>query len=891
MKIEKISMGGEKRWGSGAVRLATQIFSLPILVGSCAILTTLWLWQTVKIQEQTQIESKVQRNVQLAAETLKNDVQAELKVPLVGLGQMANRWQSQGKPTRREWKAASQAYMDFYPNCQILQWVDTSFGPRWTVSKEGIAEPDREFHQKMLAAYDGKGQEVIVVPSIGPERSKELWVYVPLVYEGRKYGFFVAAYSREGLLKTIFNKDIVPQYGLSVFDGNTEILSRNKADRQNGEAWQQEINFTVDGMALRSRIWPSSQLLTKERSQLPDLVLGTGLLLSVALTLTLHSIQTAQRRKKEAEVANFTLYQQMSDRERAEEALQQYVQMMDLANEAIVIRDLDDLIIYWNSGAERLYGWKKQEVVGKYVHTFLKTIFPQPLEKVLEICLREGHWQGELIDTKRDGRQISVASSWTLLRDKNGNLSSILEINKDISERKQILQALQQSEERFRCAVFYAPFPSIIHAEDGEIVAINQSWTELSGYNHSDIPTMADWIEKAYREKKELIKADIDRLYNINSQLEQGEYVITTSNGSQRTWVFSSVPLGKLPDGRRLVMSMAVDITSSKQVQEVLQQSEAQIRQKATELEAAFRELRDTQAQLIQSEKMSSLGQLVAGVAHEINNPVNFIFGNITHAREYTEDLLRLVQLYQDEYANPTDRIREEIEAIDLDFLIADLPKLLASMKVGAERIREIVQSLRHFSRLDEAERKEVDIHEGIDSTLMILQNRLKGRSDHPSIQVIKEYGKLPLVECYAGQLNQVFMNLLSNAIDALEDYNKKLTIEEIEANPSTITIRTSLGHGRCRIADREEQPSMLNSQFVVIRIADNGAGMTEEVRKQVFDPFFTTKPVGKGTGLGLSISYQIVVEKHRGKLECYSQPGLGAEFAIEIPLYQSNLK
>lgn len=301
MKIEKISLGCEKKWTSGVVRLATEIFSLPILVGSCAIISTLWLWQTVKIQEQTQIEGKVQRNVQLAAEAVRNEVQAGLKVPIVGLRQMANRWQSPGKPTRREWKAASQVYMDFYRNCQIVQWVDTSFGPRWTVSKEGIAEPDREFHQKMLTAYDGKGQEVMVVPSIGPEKSKDLWVYVPLLYEGRKYGFLFAAYSREGLLKTIFNKDIVPLYGLSVFDDNTEIFSRNKADTQNAEAWEREINFTVDGMALRMRIWPSSQLLAEERSQLADLILGTGLLLSAALTLTLHSIQRAQRRTKEAD--------------------------------------------------------------------------------------------------------------------------------------------------------------------------------------------------------------------------------------------------------------------------------------------------------------------------------------------------------------------------------------------------------------------------------------------------------------------------------------------------------------------------------------------------------------------------------------------------------------
>ncbi|MFB2919653.1 PAS domain S-box protein [Aerosakkonema funiforme] len=854
------------------------------------------------MEAQTHMETKVN----LAAQTLKNEVQGSLEARIVTLRQMANRWQTQGRPNRREWKAAAQAYLDVYPNCQILQWVDTSFLPRWTISTEGIADPDRKLHEQLLAAKGSKRQDVMVFPSLSPQGSKQLWIYVPLSSKESKYGFLFAAFTTEGLFKTRSNKDILPQYGLSVFDGNTEIFSRNKEDSQNADVWGREITFPLDGVTLRSRLWPSSRLLTEERSQLPESLLTMGILMSGSLTLAVYSIQKAGRQAKQVEVAKFTLYQQISEREQAETALQQYVQTIDLANEAIIIRDLDDLIAYWNTGAENLYGWKKQEALGKYIHTFLKTIFPQPLEEILEICLREGHWEGELLDTKRNGKQIPVTSSWTLQRDKNGNPLSILEINKDISERKQILEALRQSEERFRCAIFYAPLPLIIYAEDGEIVTVNQAWTELSGYRQEDIPTIADWTEKAYGERKQLVKADIDRLYNINSQVAEGEYVITASNGSQKIWEFSSVPLGQLPDGRRLVMSMAVDITDRKQVQSVLQQSEAQIRQKATELEAALQELQNTQAQLIQSEKMSSLGQLVAGVAHEINNPVNFIYGNIAYAREYAEDLLRLVQIYQEEYPHPKERIAEEIEAIDLEFMMADLPKVLASMKVGSERIREIVQSLRHFSRLDESDRKEVDIHEGIDSTLMILQNRLKDKPDRVGIQVIKEYGKLPLVECYAGQLNQVFMNLLSNAIDALEESNKRRSDREIQANPNTITIRTEIV--RCpgsavsgnppiftspsteEEGKRESDNKELRTDKVVIRIADNGPGITEEVRKRLFDPFFTTKPIGKGTGLGLSISYQIVVEKHGGKLECYSQLGLGSEFAIEIPLRQPKM-
>ena len=300
------------------------------------------------------------------------------------------------------------------------------------------------------------------------------------------------------------------------------------------------------------------------------------------------------------------------------------------------------------------------------------------------------------------------------------------------------------------------------------------------------------------------------------------------------------------------------------QAEVALQQSEVHLRTQAQWLEQALRELQHTQTQLIQSEKMSSLGQMVAGVAHEINNPVNFIYGNLSHADRYISDLTHLLHLYQ-QYCPVVPEIQKETRAIDLEFLIEDLPKVLNSMHMGADRIREIVQSLRNFSRLDEANIKRVNIHEGIDSTLLILQHRLKARPDHPGIQVIKEYGPLPHVECYAGQMNQVFMNLLANAVDALEG--------EVGSSIPTpcIWIRTEV----------------IDRSFISVTIADNGAGMTEKVRSRAFDPFFTTKPVGKGTGIGLSISHQIVVEKHSGQLKCVSKLGQGTKFIVEIPMRQ----
>ncbi|WP_254625954.1 ATP-binding protein [Nostoc sp. TCL240-02] len=290
--------------------------------------------------------------------------------------------------------------------------------------------------------------------------------------------------------------------------------------------------------------------------------------------------------------------------------------------------------------------------------------------------------------------------------------------------------------------------------------------------------------------------------------------------------------------------------------------------QAEAELQQALKELQRTQIQLIQSEKMSSLGQLVAGVAHEINNPVNFIYGNLEYTDDYTQHMLLLIKLYQKHYPYPEPEIQNANQLNDIEYLIEDLPKMLASMKMGAKRIREIVLSLRIFSRLDEAELKTADLYEGIDSTLLILQHRLKAQNNRPQIEVVKEYGEIPKIQCFAGQMNQVFMNLLANAIDALEEAFQK----ELCLNP---LIRIS-----------SEQVN----ENAVIRITDNGSGIPKEIQSRLFDPFFTTKAVGKGTGMGLSISYQIITEKHGGSLECISSPGQGAEFVIAIPIRAAKL-
>nr|WP_290224563.1 ATP-binding protein [Trichocoleus desertorum] len=319
------------------------------------------------------------------------------------------------------------------------------------------------------------------------------------------------------------------------------------------------------------------------------------------------------------------------------------------------------------------------------------------------------------------------------------------------------------------------------------------------------------------------------------------------------------------------------EICDRQYTEAVLRESEAKNRAlaeaatvQAQQLNQTLLELKQTQTQLIQSAKMSSLGQMVAGIAHEINNPVNFIYGNLIHADQYAQNLLALLQLYQQIYPHPHPKVTSFQEAIELDFLISDLPQILASMQVGAERIREIVLSLRTFAHLDEAERKAVDIHAGIDSTLLILESRLRSSESYPEITVVKEYGDLPKVECYASQLNQVLMNLLSNAIDALEE----------QPEPRAITIKTALAKSTTKPGE-----SQAEGDRVVIRIHDNGPGIPEIDQAKIFEPFFTTKMMQKRTGLGLAISYQIIVDKHQGMLRCVSAPELGTEFWIEIPL------
>ncbi|BAB77007.1 response regulator [Anabaena sp. FACHB-709] len=298
---------------------------------------------------------------------------------------------------------------------------------------------------------------------------------------------------------------------------------------------------------------------------------------------------------------------------------------------------------------------------------------------------------------------------------------------------------------------------------------------------------------------------------------------------------------------------------------------EQKVQERTAELTQSIQQLKQTQIQLIQSEKMSTLGQLVAGIGHEINNPIGFISGNCSHIEEYVKDILRLVHLQQQKLSHSDPEIEELVEEIDLEYLAEDLPKILGSMHQGIDRLKDISLSLRTFARSDISSKVEFQIHEGMNSTLMLLKHRLKDQSDRPKIEVIKEYGTLPPITCYPGQLNQVFMNIIANAIDAFDDLHQKCSDQEINVSePHTITITTSVDQERAG---------------VTICIEDNALGIPPEVQDRIFEPSFTTKAVGKGTGLGLAITHQIIVDKHNGKIKCLSTLGKGTKFIITLPI------
>jgi PAS domain S-box-containing protein len=480
-------------------------------------------------------------------------------------------------------------------------------------------------------------------------------------------------------------------------------------------------------------------------------------------------------------------------------------------------------------------------------------------------------WEGRLILQSKKLRWFQVIS-----RPEAKENGDILwdGISIDITDRKQAEADLQESQQFIKKIADATPGILYLYdLEEQRNVYTNSSIGTLLGYTIDEVKAMGSAFLLHLIHPEDLGK--VVEYHASFAAIKDGEileieYRMLAANG-QWFWLQSrdTIFSRNAENQPKTIIGFAQDITTRKVAEEALRQSEMRERERAQQLEQALLELRSTQTQLVQTEKMSSLGQLVAGIAHEINNPVNFIHANIAYLKQYSKQLLELVTLYEQEYPEPKPKIMALIDEIDLSFLTEDLIKIVGSMQVGTERIRQIVLSLRNFSRLDESDMKPVDIHAGIESTLLILQHRLKARDAWPAIQVVKDFGNLPLVECYASQLNQVFMNIVVNGIDAIEERYHKLSVAEAELAPGRISICTM----------------MTNQKMVMVEISDNGTGIPEAVKNRIFNPFFTTKAVGKGTGLGMSISHSIVVEKHKGKIECISEIGRGTTFQIQIPI------
>ncbi|MEQ9369325.1 MAG: PAS domain-containing protein [Coleofasciculus chthonoplastes F3-SA18-01] len=551
---------------------------------------------------------------------------------------------------------------------------------------------------------------------------------------------------------------------------------------------------------------------------------------------------------------------------------EKYCSVIDNVKEVIFQTDTQEHWTFLNRAWTEITGFAIAESIGT---SFLNGIHPDDLQKGRDNfdALITGVQQScrptvRYLTKSGDIRWLEVHARTNFAAD--GTVSGTTGTLNDITEQVLTQSALRISEERLQMALS----GSDLGLWDWQLITgdiyFNPQWKGMLGYEPEEIDDNFQAFEQLVHPEdlsrvKAGLNAYLDRLipaYEVEFRMrcKTGEWKWILSRGKVFEWDKAGNPVRMTGTHR--------DISDRRQAEDALRESEARERKKAYQLELALCELKNAQAQLVQTKKMASLGQLVAGIAHEINNPMSFIAGNVSFAHQYGFDLLKLIDLYQQYYPHPVAPIQEQMEAVELDFLRTDFPKALNSIREGVARIQQIVRSLQHFSHLNEAQMKTTDLNQRLESTLILLQNRFHKKPHQAVIEVNKELAMLPKVECYPGQLNQVFINVLSNAIEALEEKS-----QQNDSFIPQIGISTEIAE--------------LNST-VIIRICDNGLGIPAHLQEHLFEPFFTTKPVGQGTGLGLAVSYQII-EKHKGKITCNSQVGIGTEFVIEIPITLSH--
>ncbi len=532
--------------------------------------------------------------------------------------------------------------------------------------------------------------------------------------------------------------------------------------------------------------------------------------------------------------------------------------VLETAGALVLVVNRHGEIIRFNHACEQTTGYARQEVLHQpFWHCLAAPERDATAAHWLTLAAAHFPRRYESIWRHRDGDERLIAWSDTVLVDEQGEIEYVVCTGIDVTERRAAERARRETEERLKAILNNSPEVVYLKDPDGCYLLVNRQFEHLFQVQEAEFVGKTDFDLFSPTLAQVLHDNDLRVIeQGITTQVEE----VLEVNGQARTYIASKFLLYNDGGDVYALCSIATEITDRKQ-------AELELARAKEAAEMALNNFQRAQSQLVQAEKMSSLGQLVSGVAHEINNPVNFIYGNLVHAEAYAHHLLELVDLYQQRYGEPEGEILDFVEDIDLEFLSHDFPKILHSMKIGATRIRNIVLSLRNFSRLDEADLKEADLHEGIDNTLLILNNRLKERHDRPAIAVHKQYGDIPKLECYAGQLNQVFMNLLVNAIDAIDEAGPRP-----QGLPHSITITT-----HCP-----------DAETVAVHIADTAGGMTPETKQKLFTPFFTTKPVGQGTGLGLSISYQIITDKHGGQIFCESEVGHGTEFILQLPRRRS---